>query len=52
MIPVDSIPKTLMFSLEVETIEVGVMAGAVPPGSLESDKISLNPGMMISDRTS
>ena len=39
MIPVDSIPKALVFSLEVETIEVRVVAGAVPPGSLEPEQI-------------
>lgn len=47
MIPVDSIPKALVFTLEVETIEVRVMAGAVPPGSLEPPGTVLTPGVVV-----
>ena len=48
MIPVDSVAKTLMFSLQVKTIEIGVVAGAVPPGSLKPLGTILAPSVVIS----
>ena len=47
MIPVDSVPEALVFSLQVSTVEVGVVAGAVPPGALEPPGAVLAPGVVV-----
>jgi len=48
MVPVDSVSKTLVFSLQVKTIEIGVMTGAVPPGSFKPSCTILAPSVVIS----
>ena len=47
MIPVDSVAKALMFSLQILTIEIGIVAGRVPPGSLEPPGAVLAPRIIV-----
>ena len=35
VVPVDAVAEALVLPPEVETVQVGVVAGAVPPGTLE-----------------
>jgi len=47
MVPVYSISKTLMFPLEVESIQVRVVTCAVPPGSFKSGSTVVSPSIII-----
>ena len=47
MIPVDTIAKALMLSLQILAIEVAVVTGGVPPGSLEPLGTILAPRIVV-----
>lgn len=47
MIPVDPVSKALMFPPQIETVEVGVVTGTVPPGSLEPGCTVIPPSIVI-----
>ena len=48
VIPVDTVPEALVFSLQVATVEVWVVTGAVPPSALEPPGAVLAPGVVVS----
>jgi len=45
--PVDSVTETLVFAFEVESVEVGVVAGAVPPRSFKPFSTVVLPGVVV-----
>lgn len=47
MVPVNTISKSLMFPLEVKSVEVRVMASTVPPGPFESAGAIVLPGVIV-----
>ena len=47
MIPVDTIAKALMFTLQILAIKVAVVTGGVPPGSLEPLGTVLAPRVVV-----
>ncbi len=52
VVPVDTVAKALMFAPQVEPVEIGVVAGRVPPGPGKPDSTVIAPGIVILvDRT-
>ena len=47
MIPVDPVTEALVLPLQVLTIEVGVVTGWVPPGTLEPGGAVLAPSVIV-----
>lgn len=47
MVPIHAIPKAGMFTLEIQSIKVGIVTCAVPPGPGESLGTILAPGIII-----
>ena len=47
VIPVDSISERWVFSVMIQTVQVGVMAGVVPPCSFEGDSTILIPAVIV-----
>ena len=47
MVPVDAVAKALVLPLQVEPVEVGVVAGRVPPGPGKPDSAIVAPCIVI-----
>lgn len=47
VIPVDPIAKTFVLPTQVKTVQVGIVAGAVPPGTREPFGAIFAPGIIV-----
>jgi len=47
VVPVDPVAKALVLAPQVEAVEVGVVAGTVPPGTLEPGCTVVPPGVVV-----
>lgn len=47
MVPIHPVSKSLMFALEVKSVEVGVVTGTVPPSSFESAGAIVLPSIIV-----
>ena len=47
VVPVDSITEAVVFSFQVEAVQVGVVAGRVPPGAGKPDCAVVAPGIVV-----
>ena len=47
VVPVDTVAEALVFSAQVEPVQVGVVAGRVPPSSGEPDSAVVTPSVVV-----
>jgi len=47
MIPIDAVSETFVFSFQIETIQIWVMTGAIPPSAFKSGCAIISPRVIV-----